>query len=238
MAPTDHWDNDGGEVMPVMSETAWYSFFEEPEQIGWAVPKAESGGDVLGFFDMDGNFIGENVQGIESEGYLYVEAALMVTPLKGAGMMFRGTSLAQKMSAPVKAAAPVVQGGLKAHSASKIAKVAEAVMPALPKALQGGPANVRVYFGVRLHQRVYVGITTDIERRQAEHGARFVMREITTSPLTLGEARAVEQALIKRYGLQKHGGKFLNKRNEISPDRGYYNQAVAYGEAWLAKMGI
>jgi hypothetical protein len=79
---------------------------------------------------------------------------------------------------------------------------------------------------------VYVGITTDVARRQAEHGSRFVLQRITSSPLTRGEARAIEQALIKR------NPGFENKVNSISPKHSYYQQAVDWGEAWLKANGF
>jgi RHS repeat-associated protein len=88
--------------------------------------------------------------------------------------------------------------------------------PELPAALRGGEANAHVYLGVRDGEAVYAGITNNPVRRAAEHGARFDVQPITPSPLTRGEARAVEQALIERnLG-------FENIRNSISPSHSYY----------------
>jgi hypothetical protein len=98
---------------------------------------------------------------------------------------------------------------------------------ALPRALQGGEATSHVYFGVRNGERVYVGITNNIARRQTEHGARFVLERVTQSPVTRGEARAIEQALINR------NPGFENIRNSISPNHSWYGEAVEWGEAWL-----
>lgn len=81
-------------------------------------------------------------------------------------------------------------------------------------------------------QRVYVGITNDIMRRAAEHGARFDVRQITQFLLTRGEARAIEQALIVRNPL------FQNVINSISPKHPWYGDAVAWGEAWLRANGL
>jgi hypothetical protein len=103
---------------------------------------------------------------------------------------------------------------------------------ALPKALQGGPANVHVYYGVRNGQgRVYSGISNDVARRQAQHGDRFVLEPITTEGVTRGQARAIEEALIVR------NPGFENIRHSISPKHAYYQDAVDWGNAWLRAHG-
>lgn len=68
-------------------------------------------------------------------------------------------------------------------------------------------------------------------RRQAEHAARFVIKAINTQGLTRGEARAIEQAIIK------NNPGFQNKINSVSPKHEYYDQAVAWGEQWLRQNG-
>jgi RHS repeat-associated protein len=68
----------------------------------------------------------------------------------------------------------------------------------------------------------YVGITTNLERRAAEHLADtgIEIEEINgLTGLSRGDARAVEQTLIDTYGLGKNGGSLLNKINSISPTR-------------------
>lgn len=52
---------------------------------------------------------------------------------------------------------------------------------------------------------------------------------MTTTPLTRDEARAIEEALIRR-----HPG-FQNRRHEISPNHSWYDDAVAWGG--LAERG-
>ena len=59
----------------------------------------------------------------------------------------------------------------------------------------------------------------DVTRRAAEHGSRF-----TLQPVTRGQARAIEQALITR------NPGFENIRNSISPSHSWYPQAVNWGE--------
>ena len=80
-----------------------------------------------------------------------------------------------------------------------------------------------MYYGVRDGKNAYVGITSNIARRQAEHGDNYVLRPITTTPVTRGQARAIEEALI----LRNPG--FENKIHSISPRHGYYQQAGGLG---------
>jgi RHS repeat-associated protein len=129
---------------------------------------------------------------------------------------------------------PVGKAGklAKLGNTGKAAKAADNVLPAFPRALQGGPANVHVYQGVRDGRTVYVGVTNDIARRQREHGARFVLEPVTSTPVTRGQARAIEEALI----LRNPG--FENVRHAISPNHSYYEQARQWGEAWLRANGL
>ena len=62
-----------------------------------------------------------------------------------------------------------------------------------------------------------------------EHGARFRLQKITDAPVTCGEARAIEQALIK------NNPGFQNIRNSISPTHTWYNQAVEWGRTMAEK---
>lgn len=79
---------------------------------------------------------------------------------------------------------------------------------------------------------MYARITNNVARRQAEHGSRFVLDPITSSPVTRGQARAIEQALIER------NPGFWNKINSISPKHSWYQSAVDWGEAWLRANGL
>ena len=101
----------------------------------------------------------------------------------------------------------------------------------LPRALRGGPENVHIYFGLRDGKRVYVGITSDVARRQGQHGARFVLDPLRAAPVTKGQARSIEQALIVR------NPGFENLINSISPRQPWYSEAVEWGEAWLKSYG-
>lgn len=116
-------------------------------------------------------------------------------------------------------------------AAGGLSKAAVGAARALPSALRGGEATTHVYLGVRNGERVYVGITNDIARRAAQHGSRFRLQPITTLPVTRGEARAIEQALINR------NPSFENIRNSISPNHSWYGEAVKWGEAWLRGAG-
>lgn len=108
---------------------------------------------------------------------------------------------------------------------------AAATKHTLPSALRGGDAVNHVYYGYKNGKVVYVGITNDIVRRAAEHGDRFRIRAINSTPLTRGEARAIEQAAIVR------NSQFENVRNSISPSHNYYDEAVEWGEQWLRQNG-
>ncbi|MBO0981296.1 polymorphic toxin-type HINT domain-containing protein [Microbacterium sp. SD291] len=104
--------------------------------------------------------------------------------------------------------------------------------PKLPSELSGGHSNTSVYLGVRSGDSIYAGITNNITRRTAQHGDRFDgLQELTASPLTRGESRAIEQALI----VDNPG--FQNLVNSISPRHSYYEQAVEWGRAWLSGIG-
>ena len=102
----------------------------------------------------------------------------------------------------------------------------------MPAALRGGATDVHVYYGVSNGKNVYVGITNNVARRQAEHGSRFVLDPITSSPVTRGQARAIEKALIVR------NPGFQNVRHSISPNHSWYQEAVDWGEAWLRANGL
>lgn len=117
-------------------------------------------------------------------------------------------------------------------SAYKAADAAAKALPELPKALSGGRADTYVYYGTRDGKYVYTGITKNPDRRAAQHGERFdYLDQITDAPVTRGQARAIEQALIVR------NPGFENKINSISPKHTYYNDAINWGEAWLRQNG-
>lgn len=104
---------------------------------------------------------------------------------------------------------------------------------ALPAALRGGPANVDVYLGVSNGKPVYAGITNDLGRRAAQHGSRFdLLESVTSSSLTQGQARAIEEALFMR------NPGFQNIRHPISPSHSWYGDALDWGNAWLRNNGF
>jgi hypothetical protein len=111
----------------------------------------------------------------------------------------------------------------------------------LPIELTQGPVNQRggvvVYYGLdpNTRQPVYVGITNDLARRAREHGPRFgglrlVQNLVTGSPLppmTGGEARAVEEYLIRANPT------FQNARHEIAPGRSISRDAADFARQVL-----
>lgn len=107
----------------------------------------------------------------------------------------------------------------------------------LPTKLIGGPKTCLVYTGRSLSGSVvYVGITSNIARRQKQHGGRFIITPIkAANGLSRGACRAIEQALISRGGLESQGGKLANKINSINTKRDDYAGALAFGENWLKR---
>jgi hypothetical protein len=121
--------------------------------------------------------------------------------------------------------APLKAGGLRALSRAK------PILPAALKLGRNAEVGVSVYVGVLDGAWVYAGVTSNIARREAQHGARLGVEELTTGKLTRGQARAIEQALIV------DNPAFQNIRNSISPMRPYYDDAVAWGRDWLRRAG-
>jgi hypothetical protein len=120
-----------------------------------------------------------------------------------------------------------------AARADRSGVAANAGAHALPKALSGGAADTYVYFGSRNGKNVYTGISNNVGRRTSQHGDRFDgLRQMTDAPVTRGQARSIEQALIVR------NPGFQNVRNSISPNHPYYDDAVSLGESWLKQNGF
>jgi hypothetical protein len=74
--------------------------------------------------------------------------------------------------------------------------------------------------------------SNNVARRAGEHGDRFDLETITSSPVTRGQARSIEQALIVR------NPGFENQINSINPSQPYYQQAVDWGNSWLKANGF
>ena len=71
-----------------------------------------------------------------------------------------------------------------------------------------------------------------IVRRQAEHAGRFVLAQITSTPVTRTQGRAIEQAVLNR------NPQFVNMINSIAANRDWYPDAVAWGAKWLKESGF
>jgi RHS repeat-associated protein len=185
-------------------------------------------GSVAGFFGWDSaeEKIEEAHLGLERWGGANVSSGfykggtatgLGVTMLGGTGLVSAGAKGGSK---------------LVGRQASRGVGAARA-LPALPKALSGGADDTYVYIGARNGKPVYSGITNNLQRRSAQHGDRFdELQKVTSGPVTRGEARAIEQALIVR------NPGFENKINSISPKHSYYGDAVKWGESWLRQNGM
>lgn len=94
--------------------------------------------------------------------------------------------------------------------------------------LSQGAKNTHVYFGIKNGEKAYVGITSNVARREMQHGARFdKLVPITEAPLTRREARAIEQVLIEK------NPQFSNKINSIAKSRDWYDEAIEWGNGWV-----
>ncbi len=173
-------------------------------------------GSVKKTYDRYGNLLSIDEPGLET-GFWY-------DPIDFAA----GSGFARK-------AATRLLGGAVSRGSTALATAfgddAAALVANVPKSIATGPADTYVYLGIRNGEPVYVGLTNNIARRQSEHGARFVLRPITQTPVTRLQARAIEQALIVR---NPH---FENIKNSISPKHSWYDEAVSWGEAWLQANG-
>jgi hypothetical protein len=92
---------------------------------------------------------------------------------------------------------------------------------------------VSVYKIAKEGETTYVGITNNIARRSAEHGAD--LKEVAGG-LTRNQARGVEQALIEHHGLASNGGTLTNKINSISRANTIYHEAVTFGRMFLQSI--
>ena len=100
----------------------------------------------------------------------------------------------------------------------------------IPAELAGGAVDQYVYLGFQNQVPVFAGITNDPP--EAARDPRFGgLREITVQPVTLGQARAIAQALLEFQP------QFINDVNEIDPGLPYYDRAVAWGNDWLTING-
>jgi hypothetical protein len=104
---------------------------------------------------------------------------------------------------------------------------------------QGEAGDTTVYISRGASGQVqYVGITNELARRAAEQlrqkgiGIREFMRDLSRE-----DARAVEQALIEIYGLQKNGGTLLNRINSIARTNPKYADMLRRGRELLESAG-
>ncbi len=104
----------------------------------------------------------------------------------------------------------------------------------------GQDLDVFVYVGRNnANQIVYVGITNDLGRRALQHADRDFYMQAIGPAMPRQTARAVEQALIEKFGMASRGtGVLQNLRNEVSPNRAIHSDVVAHGNDWLANNAI
>ena len=84
----------------------------------------------------------------------------------------------------------------------------------------------------------YVGITNNFARRAAEHlTSKGIHIEKILANLSRSDARAVEQALIEIYSLEKNGGTLVNKINSIAKTNPIYAKQLERGYELLKSIG-
>ncbi|NTW40781.1 MAG: hypothetical protein HGA44_13015 [Cellulomonadaceae bacterium] len=214
-----------------------------------------SNADPVNCTDLGGTF---SWKGLAKAVAVVAETASMFVPgpvgaavgaLAAGAYLAAGDKDAAKMAA-IGAAATLVGAGLAvaAVKAARVVKTAQTLgrlatravvkaerAVALPAELalkHNAEAGCHVYVGIKNMKTTYVGITNNVARRAAQHGTRFdLLRVLNRTPLTRGEVRAIEQAMIAR---NPH---FTNIRNSIKPTHDYYRQAVTWGNQWLKANG-
>lgn len=97
-----------------------------------------------------------------------------------------------------------------------------------------GEKNVSVYIGYKDGKAVYVGISNDVARREAEHvmaGKLDKVRPIVGS-LTRNQARTIEENMIIK------NKEFKNSIDSIAGERDIYQEALKYGDDLMEQYGI
>lgn len=98
---------------------------------------------------------------------------------------------------------------------------------------QGDPTYI--YVGMKDGNVVYIGITNNLRRREREHGpSKFELVPILAAPMPRQAARAIEEALILRYGLDN----LQNKRHEISPSHDWYDEAIEWADSYIDELDL
>jgi len=122
---------------------------------------------------------------------------------------------------------------------AKLSKVDAMAEKMLKAARKGQKLDTFVYRALGNAKKViYVGITNDIARREAEHLAQQGFRiKPLLKRLSRSDARAVEQVLIEIHGLGKNEGTLLNKINSIAKTNPIFGAQLRRGLELLKSIG-
>ena len=165
----------------------------------------------------------------------YVEACLRVASLlTPQAMAIKVGGTVAKHAARGAKAARVVYTFLRKHgsptewSREDLLELIGSAPRSLPPELEGGSEDHSVYTGrARDDARSLVGLTGDLAGRQSELGDSIELEVLDgATKLSRGEAMAIVEVLDERPDV-----------HTIDPDADYYEQAVAWGEDWLAEHG-
>lgn len=153
-----------------------------------------------------------------------VESA--VNPLAKIGKVTKLANAAQKVYSKFS----------KAGRATK--RFATSTTRAVKRFADGGHT---VYYAGRKAGPSYVGITNNFARRSSQHMAksgRSINQYGEFRKVNRFDAHAIEQALIKKHGLGRNGGRLQNRVNSVSRADPLYRLYVWRGERLLGRHGL
>lgn len=150
------------------------------------------------------------------------------------------TEIAKNSDEIVEGATEIIKNSDKAlETAGGITKNADEVKhvaDGFDDWLTKGPADNKVYFGVKDDAAYYTGITKQTkDARLAQHlrkGKDFDDLDVVFDGLTRNQARALEQYLIE------NGPDALNKINSIGENNKYYDDAMTWAKQYLDSKGF
>ncbi len=163
-----------------------------------------------------------------------------INPLKGTVLSWWVDGDSVALAARNLRESETLEGTIKSGMALALI-VAISVPPGGSKAARGTVAVYQIVDRATADV-LYVGITSRIPQRIAEHAVRFFGADlkVVLPNLTRTQARAVEQVLIEHYGRWWFGGRgtLYNMYNSIRPGSRLYQEVVPWGRALARSRGL